>query len=135
MIEIPEEKLLKEITDLLMNELPKVLLELEVQSEEVTRLSPFRYVGLAEKLPAGTGLPYALLEIEDTSLTEKDRIIKSVSYLMKITVKPAEPDLLWRYFAGIEEALSPKSIESYRLHLMSKNRNGKLMIQVTMIKK
>ena len=57
MIDIPEERILKEITDILMNDLPKVLLELEEQSEDSINLPPLRYVGLEEDLPPGTGLP------------------------------------------------------------------------------
>ena len=85
MIDIPEERILKEITDILMNDLPKVLLELEEQSEDSIRLPPFRYVGLEENLPPGTGLPYAFVEIEDKSCSLKDRIIRN--WESKVRVK------------------------------------------------
>jgi hypothetical protein len=87
MIDIPEERILKEITDILMNDLPKVLLELEEQSEDSIRLPPFRYVGLEENLPPGTSLPYAFVEIEEGEYTEKDRIIQVNNYKVKISLK------------------------------------------------
>lgn len=68
MIGIPEESILKEITDILMNDLPKVLLVLEEQSEDSIRLPPFQYVGLEENLPPGVGLLYAFVEIEEGAL-------------------------------------------------------------------
>jgi hypothetical protein len=86
MIDIPEERILKEITDILMNDLPKVLLEYEEQSEDSIRLPPFRYVGLEENLPPGTGLPYAFVEIEEGEYTEKDRIIKRENYRISIKI-------------------------------------------------
>lgn len=101
MIDIPEERILKEITDILMNDLPKVLLELEEQSEDSNRLPPFRYVGLEENLPPGTGLPYAFVEIEEGEYTEKDRIIKNRVYKATIQLKLINCALLWRYFGGI----------------------------------
>ena len=105
MIDIPEERILKEITDLLMNELPKVLLELEEQSEDSIRLPPFRYVGVEEDLPVGMGLPHAFVEIEEGEYTEKDRIVKNVIYRVRITVKLAEKRLIWWYFQGIRISL------------------------------
>jgi hypothetical protein len=67
-----------------MNDLPKVLLELEEQSEDCSFLPPFRYVGLEENLPPGTPLPYAFVEIEEGEYTEKDRIVKKQLYQAKI---------------------------------------------------
>ncbi len=101
MIDIPEERILKEITDILMNDLPKVLLELEEQSEDSIRLPPFRYVGLEENLPPGTGLPYAFVEIEEGEYTEKDRIVKNVRYRVSVKVKVGEKRLSWWYLAGV----------------------------------
>ncbi len=102
MIDIPEERILKEITDILMNELPKVLLELEEQSEDSIRLPPFRYVGLEENLPPGTGLPYAFVEIEEGEYTEKDRIVKNVRYRVRITVKLGDQWLCWWYLGAMK---------------------------------
>lgn len=102
MIDIPEERILKEITEILMNELPKVLLELEEQSEDSIRLPPFRYVGLEENLPPGTSLPYAFVEIEEAEYTEKDRIVKNVRYRVRIKVKVTEKRLGWWYLAGVK---------------------------------
>ncbi|MCD1653593.1 hypothetical protein K7J14_02625 [Treponema zuelzerae] len=130
MIEIPEEKLLEDITDLLMNELPKVLLEIEEQSDDGRHLPPFRYVGSPEKLPPGSGLPHAFLDFEDASLTEKDRIIKNVIYSMKITIKLAELDLIWCYFACLEKVLYQKKINTYRIQVINKSRTGNFLIKV-----
>jgi hypothetical protein len=105
MIDIPEERILKEITDILMNDLPKVLLELEEQSEDSIRLPPFRYVGLEENLPPGTGLPYAFVEIEEGEYTEKDRIVKNVRYRVRITVKIGDQQLCWWYLSGVKACL------------------------------
>jgi len=105
MIDIPEERILKEITDILMNDLPKVLLELEEQSEDSIRLPPFRYVGLEENLPPGTGLPYAFVEIEEGEYTEKDRIVKNVRYRVRITVKMGDQQLCWWYLGGVKICL------------------------------
>lgn len=130
MIEITEEKLLKDISDFLMNDLPKVLVEIEEQSEDGRRLPQFRYVGAPEKLPPGTGLPQAFVEIEDAILTEKDRIIKNVIYSLKITVKLAELGLIWRYFACLEKVLYQKKIDTYRIQVINKSRTGSLLIKV-----
>lgn len=102
MIDIPEEQILKEITDILMNDLPQVLLELEEQSEDSIRLPPFRYVGLEENLPLGTSLPYAFVEIEEGEYTKKDRIVKNVRYCVRIRVKVTEIRLGWWYLAGVK---------------------------------
>ena len=102
MIDIPEERILKEITDILMNNLPKVLLELEEQSEDSIRLPPFRYVGLEENLPPGTGLPYAFVEIEEGEYTEKDRIVKNIRYRVRLLLKLTEKRLGWWYLAGMK---------------------------------
>jgi len=134
MIEIPEEKLLEDITDLLMNELPKVLLEIEEQSDDGRHLPPFRYVGSSEKLPPGTSFPHAFVEIEKASLTEKDRIIKNVIISLKITIRLTEPESIWCYFAGFEEVLKLKSFEIYRCQPIRKNRTGILMVHVIMKK-
>jgi len=125
MIDIPEERILKEITDILMNDLPKVLLELEEQSEDSIRLPPFRYVGLEENLPPGTGLPYAFVEIEEGEYTEKDRIVKNVRYRVKITEKIGEPQLCWWYLGGVKACLERfkvvKSDKETVIILVSKN--------------
>ena len=101
MIDIPEERILKEITDILMNDLPKVLLELEEQSEDSIRLPPFRYVGLEENLPPGTGLPYAFVEIEEGEYTEKDRIVKNVRYRVRVIITIRDNFNLWYYCYAI----------------------------------
>jgi hypothetical protein len=54
-IDIPEECTLKEITYILMNDLPMVLLELEEQSEDSLHPPPFRVCRLGRKPAAGNG--------------------------------------------------------------------------------
>jgi len=110
MIDIPEERILKEITDILMNDLPKVLLELEEQSEDSIRLPPFRYVGLEENLPPGTGLPYAFVEIEEGEYTEKDRIVKKQLYGIIITIKLGSINSFSYYFHGLCSIYQSKTL-------------------------
>ncbi len=129
MIEIPEEKLLEDITDLLMNELPKVLLELEEQSEDGIRLPPFRYVGLEENLPVGTGLPYAFIDIEDGTYTDKDRVIKNVIYRINITLKIVDSFVIWQYFAGIKSIMGMNKYLVWRIELEKVNRNGLIILK------
>ena len=122
MIDIPEERILKEITDILMNDLPKVLLELEEQSEDSIRLPPFRYVGLEENLPPGTGVPYVFVEIKEGEYTEKDRIVKNVRYRVRIKVKAGEKRLGWWYLAGVKTCcggfeINESGRESVILHI------------------
>ena len=126
MIDIPEERILKEITDILMNNLPKVLLELEEQSEDSIRLPPFRYVGLEENLPPGTGLPYAFVEIEEGEYTEKDRIVKNVRYRVRITVKMDISEFFWFYLNGIEKTLINGRV-SQKIRIEKKGNNSLLL--------
>ena len=108
MIDIPEERILKEITDILMNDLPKVLLELEEQSEDSIRLPPFRYVGLEANLPPGTSLPYAFVEIEEGEYTKKDRIIKIEKLKIKLRVKLENITYCWKYLLGVRTIFQGK---------------------------
>ncbi len=130
MIDIPEERLLKEITDLLMNELPKVLLEMEEQSKDGIRLPPFRYVGLEEKMPAGTGLPYAFVEIEEAEYTEKDRIVKNVIYSLKVTTKLSDISIIWRYITTLRKILTWANIDIFKISIESANNKGEIRIKV-----
>jgi len=108
MIDIPEERILKEITDILMNDLPKVLLELEEQSEESIRLPPFRYVGLEENLPPGTGLPHAFVAIEEGEYTEKDRIVRKTQYIVSIHMLLLKNTDIWGYSYALRHILMVK---------------------------
>ena len=108
MIDIPEERILKEITEILMNDLPKVLLELEEQSEDSIRLPPFRYVGLEENLSAGTPLPYALMEIEEGEYTEKDRIVRKTQYIVSIHMLLLKNTDIWGYSYALRHILMVK---------------------------
>lgn len=129
MIDIPEERILKEITDILMNDLPKVLLELEEQSEDSIRLPPFRYVGLEENLPPGTGLPYAFVEIEEGEYTEKDRIVKNRVYRVMITIKTANDEYFWQYLFGIERAIAGAQT-TLRMTIIEKKRSGTMELRI-----
>jgi hypothetical protein len=130
MIDIPEERILKEITDILMNDLPKVLLELEEQSEDSIRLPPFRYVGLEENLPPGTGLPYAFVEIEEGEYTEKDRVINSVIYLVKIIQKVQNSHFRWHYLGAIKVVISKHALKYCQIEVKNTTKTGMISIQV-----
>lgn len=127
---IPEEQLVTDITDLLNNELPTVLLTLEEESSDSKRLPSFRYVGAAACLPVGTGFPYALIEIEEGLYTEKDRIIKNVTYKVTITLKLADYGLVWCYFAGIKRVVEQPTLENWRIHIDHTNKLGLMNISV-----
>jgi len=129
MIDIPEERILKEITDILMNDLPKVLLELEEQSEDSIRLPPFRYVGLEGNLPPGTPLPYAFVEIEEAEYTEKDRIVKNVRYRVRISVKVHHGKSVWYYLHAIQRSLQQNE-ETGRVRITDKNSAGILSFTI-----
>jgi hypothetical protein len=130
MIDIPEERILKEITDILMNDLPKVLLELEEQSEDSIRLPPFRYVGLEENLPPGTGLPYAFVEIEEGEYTEKDRIVKNVRFRVNIREKVADKRCMFWYCRGVLRVFEKKNITSGRISVKKWDNEGKITVRI-----
>lgn len=130
MIDIPEERILKEITDILMNDLPKVLLELEEQSEDSIRLPPFRYVGLEENLPPGTSLPYAFVEIEEGEYTEKDRIITKSIYIIQLTLKLIDKSSIWRYHTAIRKAIEQNSMQRNRISVKKINKTAIVILQV-----
>lgn len=127
---IPEEQLVSDITDLLNNELPAVLLKLEEESLDGKRLPSFRYVGATGSLPVGTGFPYALIEIEEGIYTEKDRIVKNVTYKVIITLKLADYGLVWRYYAAIELVIEKAASENWRIHIDHTNKLGMMNISV-----
>jgi len=130
MIDIPEERILKEITDILMNDLPKVLLELEEQSEDSDRLPPFRYVGLEENLPPGTGLPYAFVEIEEGEYTEKNRIVKNRIYTVNLNLKIAEKVHIWKYINTIIEVLIISRDMNKRLRIKRATGAGCMIAEI-----
>ncbi len=131
MIDIPEERILNEITDILMNDLPKVLLDLEEQSEDSIHLPPFRYAGLKENIPPGTGLPYAFVEIEDGEYTEKDRIVKNRIYRVVIMIRSTREDYLWHYLYGIERAFSGAQT-MIKVKITKQDRKGIMEIRVVL---
>ena len=122
MIDIPEERILKEITDILMNDLPKVLLELEEQSEDSIRLPPFRYVGLEENLPPGTSLPYAFVRIEDGIYTTKDRILQKLIFNVTIEVLLNNKGLFYKYYHASHTCIQV-NIEDWMITLFRKDYN------------
>jgi hypothetical protein len=128
MIDIPEERILKEITDILMNDLPKVLLELEEQSEDSIRLPPFRYVGLEENLPPGTGLPYGFVEIEEGAYTEKDRIVKNRKYSVLITPRLMDHSEVWKYLHCLERVLPVRDASGSRMRALVKKTDHSLSL-------
>jgi len=130
MIDIPEETLLTELSELLMNELPKILLEIEEQSDDSIRLPSFRYVGTHAKLPTGTGLPYALLEIDEVTYTTKDRIIKNRIYNIQLTVKLADTSSIWRYHAAIKKVIEQNSIQSNQFSIEKISKTATITLQV-----
>jgi len=114
MIEIPEERILTDIASLLTDDLPKVLADQEEQSTDVVRLPPFKYVGDSGRVPPGTGLPHAFVEIEEGEYTEKDRIVRNRVYSVRIHLKLADMGLVRRYFAGVKAVLQDSNT-SYRI--------------------
>jgi hypothetical protein len=132
MIDIPEERILKEITDVLMNDLPKVLLELEEQSEDSIRLPPFRYVGLEENLPPGTSLPYSFVEIEEGAYTEKDRIVKNRKYSVLITPRLTDHSEVWKYLHCLERVLSVRDASGFRMRALVKKNDHSLSLCIVL---
>ena len=128
MIEIQEEIILKEISDLLMNELPKYLLELEEQSGDGASLLPLRYAGPEGAMPVGTGAPYAFIRIEEGKCTEKDRIIKNVVYTVYIQWKILEYRLIWRYYTAFLICIDAFSLGN--CEITEKKTTGDLCLQI-----
>lgn len=85
MIDIPEEKFRKKLCNLLLNELPKSIIEYEEESEDHEQLSTFRFVGDKDDLPVGVEMPYVVITVEEGHYLVKDRIIHNT--LFKITLE------------------------------------------------
>lgn len=130
MIKIPELEILSILSDLLMNDLPPILLELEEQSENSIHLPPLRYAGTAEFFPPGTQKPYALLEIEESSYSEKDRIIKNVRYEVACTLEIPERTGGLYYFAALKEAVESSIKENFKIVVVSSKKKQKLFFQI-----
>jgi hypothetical protein len=130
MIKIPELEILSLLTDLLMNDLPPILLELEEQSENSIHLPPLRYAGTPELLPAGTQKPYALLEIEESSYTEKDRIIKNVRYEVACTLEIPEKAGGLYYFAAMKDAVESSMQEKFKIVVLSSHKQHKSVYHI-----
>lgn len=128
MIEVFEETLIADISNLLMNELPEVLMEMEEQSDDSLKLTPFRYAGTRENLPTGTVFPYALLDVEEGTYTAKDRIIKSVIYTLQITIKMTDTKIIWRYITAIKTALK-NSEKNYRIYIDKTSKDWIIVLQ------
>ena len=63
MLDIVEDRLLAYLVSVLTEDLGELFLDIEEEQDESLRLLPFRYVGEAQHLSAGTPQPYALLSI------------------------------------------------------------------------
>lgn len=112
-----------------MHELPKYLLDLEEQSENSIHLPPFRYAGMKENIPPGTGLPYAFVEIEDGEYTEKDRIVKNRIYRVVIMIRSTREDYLWHYIYGIERVFAGVQT-TMKVRILKQDRKGIMEIRV-----
>ncbi|HKL85425.1 MAG TPA: hypothetical protein VJ861_03740 [Treponemataceae bacterium] len=108
MIDIPETRIAAEIIDLLNDDLPAILLQIEEEAAESIRLLPFRYIGPPEELQRGTALPYALVEVLEGEYSEKDRIVKNRVYKVNVDVHCEKKKDLRMYYAGIEMVLGGK---------------------------
>lgn len=129
MIEISEETLIADISSLLMNALPEILINIEEQSDDAVKLPPFRYAGTRENLPTGTGYPYVILDIEESTYTTKDRIIKNVVYSLQLTIKLADTSTIWRYNAAIKTVIK-NSEKNYRIDTEKTSKDGIIILQV-----
>ncbi len=114
MIEIPEERLLSRVKDILSDEFPRRLRDIEERVSDAVRLPPFRYISTDGKLPPGTPLPFAIISLEAWSPEVKDRIIRNILYSVCISYSLCDPSLVWRYNQGIRESLDSLRDE-YRL--------------------
>ncbi len=128
MIEISEEKILEDITVLLMEKLPGELLRLEESTEDGKQLPAFRYAGRQDNLPPGTGLPYVFVEVTEGEYTEKDRIVRNVVYSVNLQLKLTNYGLVWRYFKGIETIINFDS-RGYKIMIVKKNTQGELLLR------
>ena len=130
MKEIQDEKLITDISELFIKELPKYLFEFEKDSGYEGRLPPFRYIGPPEKLPLETGKPFALVEIVEGEYTEKDLPARNTVYQVKIQLKLSDFYMVWRYFAGISMVLNETGIEGCRMTEEKNNKNGEMWLSV-----
>lgn len=131
MIEVPEPIILDLITNLLLTDLPPILLELEEQSENSIHIPPFRYAGPSNLIPTGTREPYALLEITESAYTEKDRIIKNVRYIVTCTLQITEVTDRWHYNAAIKTVVERTMTDSWRLKIEELNKQKEIIFQIT----
>ena len=130
LIDIPEEKLLVDICDLLMNELPKYLLELEEKSEDGVKLPPLRFAGEEEDLPVGVGTPYAIVSIEEGSYSKKDRILQNTMLVAVIALRLPNKRHYSRYCHVIQQSIT-ENLSSYRvLELVRENKTQMLQISL-----
>lgn len=129
MIEIPEETLVSDVSNLLLNELPEILINIEEKSDDAVKLPPLRYAGIRENLPTGTGYPYALLDIEEGTYNTKDRIIKNVIYTLQLTLKLADTSTIWHYTAAIKTVIK-NSEQNYRINIEKTSKDGIIVLQI-----
>lgn len=115
MLDIVEDRLLAYLVSVLTEDLGALLLDIEEEMDESLRPLPFRYVGEAQHLSAGTPQPYALLSIEEGTYSEKDRIIRNVIFAVKLTLHVKDARLKRIYLTAIRELLTQKTNAFWRV--------------------
>ena len=131
MRQIPEERLLEDMIDLLDNCLPSKLHEFEEMTEDGEQLPPMNYVGIPEDMPTGTMEPYAFVEVSDGSYTMKDRIIRNNVFKVKIELNIQKKKLVWRYFTALRKAFDESEhSEGWRIREEKHEKSGKMVIEV-----
>lgn len=121
LIEIPEEKLLNDICDLLMNELPKYLLELEEQSGDGVKLPPLRFAGEEEDLPVGVGMPYAVVSVKEGNYSKKDRIVQNTVLIAGIELYLSNKRHFMKYSHTIRQSIT-ENLTNYRVLELTQER-------------
>jgi hypothetical protein len=131
MRQIPEERLLEDMIDLLDNCLPPKLHEFEEMNEDGEQLPPMNYVGAPEDMPIGNMEPYALVDVTDGSYTMKDRIIRNNVFKVKIELNLQKKKLVWRYFTALRNAFNESEhSERWRIREEKHEKSGKMGIEV-----
>lgn len=131
MRQIPEERLLEDMLDLLDNCLTITLLELEELTEDGEQLLAMNYVGVQEDMPTGTMTPYALIEVTDGSYTIKDRIIRNKVFKVTIELTLQKKKLVWRYFTALRKAFDESEYsDGWRIREENHQKSGKMTLEM-----
>lgn len=115
MLDIVEDRLLAYLVSVLTEDLGELFLDIEEEQDESLRLLPFRYVGEAQHLIAGTPQPYALLSIEEGTYSEKDRIIRNIVFAVKVTIHVKDARQKRIYLTAIRELLTQNTNAFWRV--------------------